>query len=225
MTQSESLLEYALSEIRTRIQNGTYPPGHKLVTQDISNSLGISRTPVVAAINRLVAEGLAEAIPRRGTFVAQLSVKKIKDLLEVRYMIEMFAVKPAIKYLDYFPEKIEEMQSLIEGLENLNDGDYARASEIDSRFHILYVSLSNNEQLLKIYESNWSVGATYYMYGLAKMPLTRQKRIYQEHRDIVDLLMKKDAEGLQHLLEKHIASPMEALDWLIENDTHNIFKK
>ena len=57
MKRETSLQDYAFLEIRKRIQNGTYPPGCKLSTQEISDSLGISRTPVVAAVNRLVAQG------------------------------------------------------------------------------------------------------------------------------------------------------------------------
>ena len=97
MEQTESLIDYAYREIKNKIQDGTYPPGTKLSTQEISDNLGISRTPVVAAINRLVAQGLAEAIPRRGTIVAQLSTQQIKDIIEVRKMIELYSIKSVIK--------------------------------------------------------------------------------------------------------------------------------
>ena len=80
MEQPRSLLEYALDAIRENILIGKYPAGQKLSTQDIAEELGISRTPVNAAINRLVAEGLAEAIPRRGTIVRKLSKKQIQEI-------------------------------------------------------------------------------------------------------------------------------------------------
>jgi len=225
MVSPELLLDKAYNEIRKNIQTGFYPPGHKLVTQEISDALGISRTPVVSAINRLIAEDLAVAVPRRGVFVAQLSAKKIRNLHEVRKMIELYVIQPAIKNLDFYPEKIKEMYDLVDGLENLEDTDYQKAGDLDLKFHTLYVSLANNEQLSKVYESNRGVGATYYMYSMTKMPLTRQKRIYQEHRNLLDRLVERDEEGMREILDTLLASPIEALEWLLENDSENFFVK
>ena len=84
MKPTGSMLDYALNEIRARIQSGEYPPGTKLTTQEISDSLGICRTPVISAINRLVSLGLVEAIPRRGMVVAKMSPEQVQDVLEVR---------------------------------------------------------------------------------------------------------------------------------------------
>ena len=92
MKLSESLQDYAFQEIKKRIQNGDYSPGTKLNTQEISISLGISRSPVLAAINRLIALGLVEAIPRKGTVVAKLSVSQIRNIIEARQMMELFCV-------------------------------------------------------------------------------------------------------------------------------------
>ena len=78
MKPSDSLQDFAYEEIKKRIQNGEYAPGTKLNTQEISDSLGISRSPVLAAINRLIALGLVEATPRKGTTVAQLSDTQIR---------------------------------------------------------------------------------------------------------------------------------------------------
>ena len=61
MKTSDSLQDFAYEEIKKRIQNGEYAPGTKLNTQEISDSLGISRSRVLAAINRLIALGLVEA--------------------------------------------------------------------------------------------------------------------------------------------------------------------
>lgn len=71
-----SLVDYAYREIRKRIQIGTYPPGSRLSTQEISTALGVSRTPVVAALNRLVAEGIAEAIPAEVFMSCAFPVKR-----------------------------------------------------------------------------------------------------------------------------------------------------
>ena len=103
MKTSDSLQDFAYEEIKKRIQNGEYAPGTKLNTQEISDSLGISRSPVLAAINRLIALGLVEATPRKGTTVAQLSDTQIRNIIEARQMMELFCVKLCIRNIEYHP--------------------------------------------------------------------------------------------------------------------------
>ena len=113
MKSSESLQDFAYEEIKKRIQNGIYPPGTKLNTQEISTALGISRSPVLAAINRLIALGLVDATPRKGTTVARLSVSQIRDIIEARQMMELFCVKLAIRNVDYHPATLKEIETVV----------------------------------------------------------------------------------------------------------------
>ena len=73
-TPTDSLVDYAYREIRKRIQIGTYPPGSRLSTQEISTALGVSRTPVVAALNRLV--GLPKRSPAEVFMSCAFPVKR-----------------------------------------------------------------------------------------------------------------------------------------------------
>lgn len=206
MDQPQSLLEFALTKIRDNIQSGKYPPGSKLSSKDISEELGISRTPINAAINRLVAEGLAEAIPRRGNIVTQLSAKNINDIADVRTMIEIHAAKAAVKNVEKHPEIISEMESLLEEFENIGDEDFSIATKLESRFHTLLVMLSENDQLIKLFQINWSVGALYHVHRYSKIPLSYQYKSFNEgHRKIVKLLKEKDAEQLCSFVEEHLA--------------------
>lgn len=203
MEQGESLIEYAYLEIKSRIQNGIYPPGTKLVTQEISDNLGVSRTPVVAAINRLVAQGLAQTIPRRGTIVSQLSIQQIKDIIEVRKMIELYSIEQAIKNLDYYMDIIEKMQSIIEQISEQDKLDYSIASDLEIRFHTLFVSLTGNKQLVNIYETNWSVGAMFYLYSIAKMPLSHHEKAFKHHQNILNSLLERNKDNLYNAIIEH----------------------
>lgn len=219
--QDESLLDYALREIKARIQNGTYPPGTKLSTQEISDSLGISRTPVVAAINRLVAQGVAEAIPRRGTIVAQLNTRQIKDMIEVRRMIEEFSIPLAIKNMDYCPEIISKMEETIQYFTHKVLTDYTDFANLDTQFHQLYVSLTCNQQLIKLYEMNWSVGALFYMYSVAKMPLSRHAKAFNHHKEIFAALFSRDAEQLRKRIQEHFEIIYASIEWYEMQQTSN----
>ena len=216
-----SLVDYAYREIRKRIQIGTYPPGSRLSTQEISTALGVSRTPVVAALNRLVAEGIAEAIPRRGVYVLRLSSKKIRDLIEARIMIELYSVKPAIQNKVFYPEIIQHMEDLLVSFDNMGDYDYERASEAEYQFHYSIVCLSGNDELKKMYNANWGIGATYYMYSSAHIPLSLRIGAMQGHPLILKLLKKSDISGLEDTLRDHIVDALRCLNWIIDTNPEN----
>ncbi|MDF2615726.1 MAG: mcbR 1 [Sedimentibacter sp.] len=225
MEQTESLIDYAYREIKDRIQDGTYPPGTKLSTQEISDNLGISRTPVIAAINRLVAQGLAEAIPRRGTIVAQLSTQQIKDIIEVRKMIELFSIKSVIKNAEYYPEIIEKMQSLISRFNDAATSNYSNAAELENTFHTLFISLTGNAQLVKIYESNWSVGAIFYLYSLTKLPLSHHEKSFSQHRKLMQYVLEKDEENLYITMKDHLTALDNAYEWFCRKAADDLFIK
>lgn len=215
--QSETFVELAFNEIRSRIQNGTYPPGTKLSTQEISNSLGMSRTPVVAAVNRLVAQGLAKAVPRRGVVVADITPQMLREITEVRQMIEIHAAKFASFNMDFYPQVLEEMSQICDELDSLNNTDYTRAAELENRFHILFVSLASNSQMTKIYENNWGVGSMFYMFTIARMPIYKHKLSVEQHREMLRLLRKGDEEALVNLINQHLKIVFSTIDWLSRN--------
>ena len=213
MKSSDSLQDYAYDEIKKRIQNGDYAPGTKLNTQEISDSLGISRSPVLAAINRLIALGLVEATPRKGTTVAKLSDVQIRNIIEARQMMELFCVKLCIRNVDYHPSIIKEMENVVQEFESALEGGYPAAAELETRFHTLYISLCGNPQIMKLYESNLSVGTMFYMYSASNLPLDRLETSFQQHKEILEALKNKDENALREIIEKHMSIVYETLEW------------
>jgi len=204
MEKDSSLLDLAFKKIKSGIFDGTYPPGSKLSTQKISDSLQMSRTPVVAAINRLVAEGLAVAIPRRGVVVAKFSPGEIMEATEIRTMIEVYCVKPAIRNLDYYPEITREMHEISEELQAMTTFDVDIASKKEQRFHSLYVKLAGNERLLKYYELNLSIDAVFYFYRLVNVSSEIMISSYKETKGIYENLMARDPVALEASIRNHI---------------------
>lgn len=217
MSDSSLLQDKAFYEIRKRIQNGTYAPGTKLVVQEISNSLNISRTPVVAALNRLIAQGIVEATPNRGVAVAQITPHRIMESADIRLMIETFCARYAVKNIHFFPEIVEEMRAIIEQLKVSNDLD--TAYELDNRFHTLYVKLSNNQHMVSIYESNWSVGCGYWLWSSMKNSMELLRPSFEENEKILELCFAGDAKKLEDFIQNHMQIVYDTIDWHIRAGT------
>ena len=213
--KAPSLSEYAYQEVKQRIQDGTFSPGSRLLTQDIADHLGISRTPVVAAVNRLAAEGYADAIPQQGIFVKKLSMKQIRDTLELRLMIEQYSVGMVIRNMVFNTDAVRDLREAAEGYRNIGNYDYNRAMEVECRFHQMIIALAENAEILRVYQTSRCVEIIYQMYRAAKLELRTVQNAYQEHERIVDLLEAGDQDGAKSLLEKHIRMPMDMVDWLI----------
>lgn len=213
MKTSDSLQDFAYEEIKKRIQNGIYPPGTKLNTQEISDSLGISRSPVLAAINRLIALGLVETSPRKGSAVAKLSVAKIRNIIEARQMMELFCVKLSIRNVDYHPGILKEMETIVKAFEVAQETGYPAAADLETKFHMLYISLSGNSQIMKFYDSNWSIGTAFYMYRVTGRPLSHLEASFQQHKDILNALKNKDEELLRTAIEQHMNIIYETLEY------------
>ena len=213
--KAPSLSEYAYEEIKHAIERGVYPPGAKLITQEIADRLGISRTPVVAAVNRLTAEGYADAVPQHGIFVKKLSVKMIRDTLELRLMIELFSVDAVIRNMVFDSDAVQELRSAVEGYQDIGPRDYDKAMKTEANFHSIIIRLAQNAEILRVYQSSRCIETTYQMYRMANMELATVQNAYQEHVRIVELLEAGNQAGVKALLDKHIQLPLNMLNWLV----------
>lgn len=212
MKPTGSMLDYALTEIRARIQSGEYPPGTKLTTQEISDSLGISRTPVISAINRLVSIGLVEAIPRRGMVVAKMSPEQVQDVLEVRKMMELFAMAGALRTASAQPETLAELRRMLDDFQTAYEKGDSAAENAEFRFHSKYISLARNKQLLELYKANWSVAAIFYFFFRTNQPAHHREITLQHHVQMVDALAAGDELMLSTAIQTHVNSCYDLLD-------------
>lgn len=208
------LVDKAYEEIRKGIYDRLYQPGSKLSSSEIAERLGMSRTPVVSAINRLIAQGLATEVPRRGVIVAHLRPNQIRNSIDVRRMMETFAVPYAIKNAIYFPDLVDEMEDLANQLQKLSATAYHQVTVLENQFHTNLIKLTNNSQLLRLYEANWGVGFATYTYLISNSPIRRYHESCQEHLEYVECLRTGDEDRLRNLAERHFDFIYSMLDLL-----------
>jgi DNA-binding GntR family transcriptional regulator len=88
-----SLVELAVRRLRAEIVSGAFAPGERLVEEQLTRRLGISRAPLREALRLLGQQGLVEHLPRRGVRVVALSARDIDELFSLRDVLERFALE------------------------------------------------------------------------------------------------------------------------------------
>jgi DNA-binding GntR family transcriptional regulator len=136
-----------------RILSQEFAPGQRLQVDDIAVALGVSRTPVKDAINRLCVEGLIVIRPRKGTFVADITPQGIGELFDVRLMMELHAAELAVPRAT--AQDLVEMRELVVSLGSFVEGDhyvdFEAFLELDNEFHLRIMRMADNALLLKLY--------------------------------------------------------------------------
>jgi DNA-binding GntR family transcriptional regulator len=147
--QTYSLVELAVDRLRREILSGRIGPGERLVEEQLTRRLGISRAPLREAMRLLAQQGLVEHIPRRGARVATLSDDDVRELYEVRDVLERHAVvsMPPGPDLAGLRAALEVMRKATEADDRLELANAHR------RFHTEVVALSGNRQLAELYSS------------------------------------------------------------------------
>lgn len=145
---SPSLVELAMSRLRHEILGGLVDPGQRLVEEQLTRQLGISRGPLREALRLLAEQGLVEHLPRRGVRVVTLSPTDVQELYAVRDVLERHALTEAGP-----PIPPVRLRALRAALEDMRRGDRVGVADAHRRFHVALVALSGNRQLTMVYES------------------------------------------------------------------------
>ncbi|RZU53593.1 GntR family transcriptional regulator [Krasilnikovia cinnamomea] len=147
--QSQSLVDLALDRLSREILSGRVYPGERLVEEQLTRRLGISRGPLREALRLLAQRGLVEHVPRRGARVATLSGDDVRELYEIRTVLERHAAAsiPPDADLSALQDALDAMRKSTES------GDRPAVADAHRRFHVEVVALGGNRQLCRLYES------------------------------------------------------------------------
>ena len=143
MNEYLPLRDVVFQTLRQAILKGELKPGERLMEIQLAQKLGVSRTPVREAIRKLELEGLVLMIPRKGAEVAEITIKDLEDVLEVRAALEELAVCDACENITE-----EQILALKEAADNfqaaLESDDLVKCAETDMAFHEIIYSATNN---------------------------------------------------------------------------------
>ncbi len=201
-TLRQEVYEQLLSSIIT----GKLPIGSQLDEQEISDWLGISRTPLREAINRLVQEGLITEIPYRGNFVRKFTPDEVKDIYEVRKALEVMAIRLAVSRMS--AQEADEISKLVYAMEKAQEqNDIAAYSELDGQFHAKIALFSRNQVLVQMLNS------MDLQIKLIRQMANRQDAIVNrsqfERLQILEAISKRNGDLAAMFMETHIDNVMK----------------
>src|SRR5262249_3371243 len=127
--------------------------GEKINIFDLAKKLQVSRTPVKEAFNRLRDEGLLMIEPQNGTYVTELAPPRIRELFEVRLMMELWAARKIIQARDTgVPARMKATLVRCEKVLSSRQWDLGEFLQCDREFHLFLVESARNDQLNRFYE-------------------------------------------------------------------------
>jgi DNA-binding GntR family transcriptional regulator len=145
-----NLTELTYRSIKQNLLDGTLGELSRLTEESLATQLGISKSPVREALNRLEAEGLVCIEPRRGAYVRQFSAKEIRDLYELREILEVHSIEGA----NVTPKLLGELAASINRTKkHLKDGNKLEHIEEDMRFHRMITAATGNDELCRVLEN------------------------------------------------------------------------
>lgn len=149
-TAARSLLkDRAYDRIKLQLMNNKYPPGTFLSERRLADHLGMSKTPVKAALERLEAEGFIRVSPQQGIVVRELSVHEIADLYEIRAALESYTLRTLAGKLT--PAQADRVRSNLRAQERLKgDGNVQKGVELDAAFHTQFAEFLGNKEILRV---------------------------------------------------------------------------
>lgn len=195
-TKKETIYEI----LKEEIYEGKYKAGERLVISHLAKRFNSSEIPVREAINQLSSEGLIEITPYVGATVSLLSPKDIKDIFELRIVLEGLATRLAARNLQ--DADFEMLRKILnDSVEGFSNKDYRKYEKCNLEFHMKLYEKSDNPRLVKIIESLWKNTKRYPSLFDQNDEYIRQS--IKEHEEIYLALLEKNGELAEEIMKRH----------------------
>ena len=177
--------------LRDEICAGKYAPGSWLQETELTEYLGVSRSPVREALRRLVADGLLMEIPNKGVFVKEFTCRDIDEIFDMRVMLESYAIRKSRSRMT--SARLQKLFDILEELEHTHAAqELAVYTQSDEILHNRIVELSENSLVISTYDRVRSMNQQFRVLSLSSH--RRFDESLEEHRQIVQSLAVGDVE-------------------------------
>jgi DNA-binding GntR family transcriptional regulator len=144
-----SIRQAAYEHLREAILTGSLIPGKRISEPALAEKLGLSRTPIREALQYLAKEGLVEIVPHKGARVRCLSLKEIREVYEVRAILESEGARLAALHAS--EQEIEQINNQLDLLNHISPNDFLAQRQADMAFHAAFVAAGQNQTLQRLF--------------------------------------------------------------------------
>ena len=202
----KTLRENVADSIRKMILRHQITPGVRIVEQDLSDYLGVSRGPVREALRQLEQEGLVEYKRNIGCSVRDVSLSEIFEALLLRGTYELTALKACNGVID--ADSLKKMENALEDMRTMDGNDFAETIQYDNAFHRCLIEAAHMPYLLKAY-TDLDFVTFFNLCTEVQDAQTLVERQYRIHKEILDKYKAGDYEESKKQLIYHYKTSLE----------------
>ncbi|MBF2073995.1 MAG: GntR family transcriptional regulator [Synechococcales cyanobacterium C42_A2020_086] len=218
--KSSSSVDRIYEQLKQMAMNYKFRPGEPLNEVELAASFQVSRTPLREVLNRLVAEGLLDFVPRKGFSCKPLDTKRVFDLYEVRCGLEMMSARLATERAtdEELQELLQVWQNAAQSFCTLTPIECARC---DEQFHERLAQLSRNSELLHMLQN---INARAHYLRLISMEEEHYRRTTcAEHRVILQAICERNPEAAANCMSAHVMLRQEQLVEVIKEGIARLY--
>jgi DNA-binding GntR family transcriptional regulator len=199
----------AYEEIKRGILRNDFPPGSFLAERQLAERLGMSKTPVKAALERLALEGFITVSPQQGIVIRELTVHEIADQYEIRAALESYILRTTAGRLT--AEQVEQLQANLVAQERIiRSRDVHAAVAVDTEFHRLFAVFLGNQEILKLMASLRD-RTQRLITKVFQLNPGRMASAHAEHVAIAEAVIAGDGNTAAKLIEAHLEKGKQLL--------------
>ncbi|MEP4558982.1 GntR family transcriptional regulator [Cobetia sp. D5] len=217
MAAFKTRAQLVADDLRSRILSGEFKGGTQLRQDALASDYSVSRIPVREALLTLEAEGLVEFHAHRGAFTTELSIAKIRELFDLRILLETYVLRHSIDHLT--AQDLDKAEAILNKYDEALDarGEIDNWSEYNFAFHqTLYAPANLPETMALISHLNTKSDRYIRMQLLYTQEIEKAER---EHHALLEFARHGKIEEACHLLEVHIKEACDGIITLLENRT------
>ncbi len=202
-TTPQSLRDVAYEAIKYRIITCAFKPGEYVNEARVSTALGLGRTPVHQAIDRLMLEGMVQVIPRKGVIVKPVSLDEVMQIIEARFIVEPQGVRLTAERADE-----NDIAGLSDILARAQQWTAVRNVEqmmlLDREFHLVLVRAARNDVFADILSKLHERSLRFWFISLTD--IGHHGEVQEEHRAILRAIRDRNPDEAEAAMRNHIES-------------------
>ena len=220
----ESNKDYVYRILKENIMSIELKPGELISEIELSEKMGISRTPIREVLTRLKGEYLIEVKPQSGTYVSLIDLGLVEEARFMRLALEEKALKKACE--EFNEECFVELEKNLYAQQIIAEMDSGKKefSKLDNNFHELFFSGVNME---RVWKSILNISTHYDRIRLFLDIESDKKKIVEQHREMLSIIKNKEVDKIGDILSSHFSYGESKWDSLINKDSelYNFIKK